>query len=78
MLEERKVSKKGCKGKTELLMESPSLEVSKNRVDVALGDVVSGHGASLFMEMQMWDPKAKERVREEEPTAQAGSVLCVD
>lgn len=44
MLEERKVSKKGCKGKTELLMESPSLEVSKNRVDVALGDVVSGHG----------------------------------
>jgi len=26
------------------VVESPSLEVSKNRVDVALRDVVSGHG----------------------------------
>ena len=26
------------------VVESPSLEVFKNRVDVALGDTVSGHG----------------------------------
>lgn len=34
--------------------------------------------AGLLVEMQMWEPKAKEWVYEEEPTAQARSVLCVD
>ena len=30
-------------------MESPSLEVFQNRVDVALRDVVSGHGGGRLM-----------------------------
>ena len=30
-------------------MESPSLEVFKSRVDVALRDVVSGHGGGGLM-----------------------------
>jgi len=31
------------------VVESPSLEVFKNRVDVALGDVVRGHGGDGLM-----------------------------
>ena len=31
------------------VVESPSLEVFKNRVDVALRDVVSGHGRDGLM-----------------------------
>ena len=31
------------------VVESPSLEVFKNRVDVALRDVVSGHGGGGMM-----------------------------
>ena len=31
------------------VVESPSLEVLKNRVDVALRDVVSGHGGDRLM-----------------------------
>ena len=31
------------------VVESPSLEVFKNHVDVAVRDVVSGHGGNGFM-----------------------------